>query len=126
MGESVMSASFIRSGWSLFGESAGGFAEVLGEMQLGEVHLQQHLACEALEMPAPRAYRRAHAERRILRHLRGELACCFHVLAGGCDALDHARRMRLLGGEEAAGEGDVGAECAGTAEVEQRPVFRAG
>src|SRR5689334_6620557 len=100
IGESVMSASFVWRGLAFLGEGAGGFAEVLGEMQLGEVHLQQHLAREALEMPAPRAYRRAHAERGILRHLRGELACCFHVLAGGRDTLDHAGGVRLLGGEE--------------------------
>ena len=48
-----------------------------------------------------------------------------HIVAGRRDAIDDAGCRRLLSGEEAAGQADIGGKGSGATEIQQCPVFRA-
>ena len=98
---------------ALFGEGAGGFVEVFGEVELQGSGLHRHFAFELVHIPAARTHRRAYRERRVLCDLGGEFIGDFEVAALRRDAVDDAGGESFLGGEETAGQGDLGREGSG-------------
>ena len=59
------SAALEGAGLALFGEGAGGFLEVLRQVQLQWRGLHRHFALELVHIPATGADRRANRERRV-------------------------------------------------------------
>src|SRR6516225_10855307 len=112
-------------GRALFGKGAGGFVEVLTEIELQWCRLHDDLALELLHVPAAGAHRRAHRERRVFRDLGGEIAGDFEMAAFGRHAVDQTGGKRLLGGEEAAGQCHLGGKGRTPTEIQQGPVFGA-
>src|SRR5579883_1591694 len=115
--------AFELVGLALLGEGAGGFLEILGEVEpFGRRHVHQ-LAAEAVHVPAPQTHRRAHAERRVLDHLVRELARLLEILALGRHAVDQVGLECLFRREEAAGQRRLHGESAAAPEMHQAPVL---
>src|SRR5215471_20704600 len=101
------------AGLALFGEGVGGLPKIFREIQLQRGGLHCNLALELVHIPAAGAHRRAYRERRVLRDFGGQLVGDFEVAAFRRNAVDDAGGESFLGGEETAGQGDVGREGSG-------------
>src|SRR5665213_1402847 len=106
---------------ALFGEGARGFLEVLGQVKLERRGDELRLADQAVEIPAPRAHRRANTERRVLGDLERQFARDLKHFSRRGDAVEDTGGEPFLGGEEPAGQGDLLAERGRVAVMEQRP-----
>src|ERR1700730_19126449 len=83
------SAALEGAGLALFGEGAGGFLEVLRQVQLQWRRLHPHFALELVHIPATGADRRANRERRVLRDFGSKLESDFKMAAFRRDAGDY-------------------------------------
>src|SRR5258708_29680118 len=82
---------------SLFEMRVNGLVEVLGQIELERIRLCGDVPLESVHEVAPRADRRANAQRRVVRNAAREFPGHGDVLAFVANATHKTRPMRLLG-----------------------------